>query len=213
MAHRESIEREMSYQHYGWFKRRVLRRAETITTTNALLWGVAWLIISSILCWYFRLMPTSALCFTATGYVSLMWSVVLNLVACMCWAVLFLPLGLVRNPKLKSNELFSRLLFAHWPVAILLLPAIVGNRTAYTTFMNSPLTAFELYPMFSAVMTLVVLIVVVWWMMWSYQAISITTLKNKSVDKLFFAVIAVLGVVLSNVVTGYVLERAISLSI
>jgi hypothetical protein len=91
-----------------------------------------------------------------------------------------------------------------------MLPAIVYNRIAYATFVGSPALGFELYPVFSAVMILVALLVVSWSMVWSYQAYTVSTGCNKRVDKLIFVVVAVASAILSDVVVGYVLARAIS---
>lgn len=198
------------FEHYGWFKRCVLRRAETISAQNALLWGVAWLIISAILGWYFRLMPTSVFSFVPTDYVSLMWSLLLSIVVWFSWSLPFIPFALVRNPKTKSFELLGRLLFAHWPAVVLMFPAILHNRIAYATFVGSPSAGFELYPVFSVVMVLLTVVVVTWSIVWSYQAFAVSTGCNKREDKLIFAVVVVASAVLSRVVVGYVLERAIS---
>ena len=198
------------FEHYSWFKRCVVRRVESMSAQNALLWGVAWLIISAILGWYFRLMPTSAFSFVPTDYVQLMWSLIVSLVVWFTWSLLFVPLAIIRNPKTKSFELIGRLLFAHWPAVLLMLPAIVYNRIAYATFVGSPALGFELYPVFSAAMILVALLVVAWSMVWSYQAYTVSTGCNKRVDKLIFVVVAVTSAILSDVVVGYVLARAIS---
>lgn len=202
--------RGSGFEYYGWFKRSVVCRVETLKAQNALLWGVAWLIISAILGWYFRLMPTSAFSFVPTDYVPLMWSLIVSLVVWFTWSLLFIPVALVRNPKTKSFELLGRLLFAHWPAVVLMLPAIVGNRIAYATFVDNPALGFELYPVFSAVMTAMMLIVVVWSLAWSYQAYRVSTGCNMRVDKLIFVVVVVASAVLTDVVVDYVLARAIS---
>ena len=198
------------FGHYSWFKRCVVRRVESMSVQNALLWGVAWLIISAILGWYFRLMPTSAFSFVPTDYVQLMWSLIVSLVVWFTWSLLFVPFAIIRNPKTKSFELIGRLLFAHWPAVLLMLPAIVYNRIAYATFVGSPALGFELYPVFSAIMVLIAVVVVVWSMAWSYQAYTVSTGCNKRVDKLIFVVVAVTSAILSDVVVGYVLAKAIS---
>lgn len=198
------------FEHYSWFQRCVVRRVETMSAQNALLWGVAWLIISSILGWYFRLMPTSAFGFVPTDYVPLMWSLLLGIVVWFTWSLPFIPFALVRNPKTKSFELLGRLLFAHWPVVVLMLPAIIYERIDYATFVQSPTFSFELYPVFSAIMVLIAVVVVVWSMAWSYQAYTVSTGCNKSVDKVIFVVVAIVSAVLSHAVVGYVLVRAIS---
>ena len=202
--------RSSGFEHYGWFKRCVVRRVETMSAQNALLWGVAWLIISAILSWYFRLMPTSAGGFVPTDYVSVMWSLLLSIVVWFTWSLPFVPFALVRNPKTKSFELLGRLLFAHWPAVVLMLPAIVFNRIAYATFVGSPAVGFELYPAFSILMVVLMLVVVLWSMAWSYQAYCVSTGCNMWVDKLIFVVVAMASALLSSVVVGYVLERAVS---
>lgn len=198
------------FEHYNWFQRCVVRRVETLSSQNALLWGVAWLTITAIAGWYFRLMPTSAFSFVPTGYVTLMWSLLLNMVVWITWSLPFVPLALICNPKVKSFELLGRLLFAHWPVVLLILPAIVYNCVAYATFVGNPLAGFDIYPMFSIVMMLVVLAVVAWVLWWSYQAYSVSTKLNRLTDKLLFLLVALISVALSYVVLDYVLNRAIS---
>lgn len=210
MAKRESLEREREFQHYGWFKLRVLRRPETITTNNAILWGMAWLIIMAILGWYFDIVPSSAFSFVVTTHIRLAWSVAICLTQWITWTLLFLVLALVRNRATKSNELFGRMLFAHWPVVLVMLPGVVYDRLAFATYMSSPLVAFELYPTFSIVQTAIVVVVLVWWLYWSYQAYSVTTERNKLADKLLFVVVALLSGLVSYVASGYVVEGAIS---
>ncbi|MBQ6612266.1 MAG: hypothetical protein IIX19_00920 [Alistipes sp.] len=210
MAKRESLERERDYQHYGWFKLRILRRPETITTTNAILWGVAWLIIMAILGWYFDILPSSAFSFVATTHVRLAWSLAICLTVCITWTLLFLVLALIRNRKIKSNELIGRMLFAHWPVILVMLPGIVSDRVAFATYMGNPLTAFELYSTFSIVVTAIVVVVLVWSLYWSYQAYVVTTQRNQPIDKVLFVAVAILSELVSYVVAGYVLEGAIS---
>ena len=205
-----SPECESFEQSEGWFRRCVLNRVKTITTTNALLWGVAWLIISAMLGWYFRIMPTSACSFTLTDYVPLRLSLLLHLIVWITWTAPFLLIALLRNVKVSINELFSRMLFAHWPVIIVMLPGILGYRVAFATYLGNPIVAFDLYPAFSTILTIVLLLVVGWWLRWSYQAYSVSTGRNIVVDKILFVVVAILAGGLSEVVLDYVLESVLA---
>jgi hypothetical protein len=51
--------------------KRMVNRPETISYTNALLWGVAWLIISTIGGWRLLLAPTSVVSYDVVGYMPL----------------------------------------------------------------------------------------------------------------------------------------------
>ena len=52
----------------GSLFKRMLQRPASSSRNNALLWGVAWLIIGVIVAWYFQFVPTSMIGYTASGY-------------------------------------------------------------------------------------------------------------------------------------------------
>jgi len=91
-----------------------------------------------------------------------------------------------------------------------MLPGILGHRVAFATYLGNPIVAFDLYPVFSTILTIVLLLVVGWWLRWSYQAYSVSTGCNIVVDKILFVVVAILAGGLSEVVLDYVLESVLA---
>ena len=183
----------------GAILQRMVDRPATISTANALLWGIAWLIIGSILGWYFDLMPASAF-----GYVwrsaDLIWSVAFNAIVWITSTVVFFAAAVMRNRRVGVVDVFGRMLFAHWPVVLLMLPAIVGDKTAYTTFMSMPAVAFEEWPVYSALMSVIVGIILLWTLYWGYCAFRRATSKSGIVTLLVYGVSLVLSYLLSEVV-------------
>ena len=66
-------------------------------------------------------------------------------------------------------ELFGRMLFAHIPVTFIMVPAMFGDKVAYSTFMASPLSS-QLSMLYIVLMLLYVVAFVVWFFVWGYQA-------------------------------------------
>lgn len=118
----------------------IIHRPSVIKRNNALLWGLAWLIIASIAGWYFRLLPTSAYGVVVSVYVPLVWYLVLNVVIWITWVLLFYLVAVVVNRRVDSVDLFGRMLFAHWPVTLVMAIPIIGDRIAFSTLINSPIT-------------------------------------------------------------------------
>ena len=114
----------------GSLVKRMINRPETLSANNALLWGIAWLIIGAIASWYFRFVPTSMISYTATGYVPLIWHVAIMMVVWVSFGLVFFAFGVVRNRRASMIDLFGRMLFAHWPITLLLVPGVVMNRVA-----------------------------------------------------------------------------------
>ena len=157
------------------FVGRMVDRPATNHSTNALAWGIAWLIIGSIAGWYFWIMPTSSFGFVVTGYVPLKWHVVVNLVLWVVSCAVLFMLGTFINRKFRTIELFGRLLFAHWPVLLLMLPAILGSRHAYSLFVGGLMQGdmsltFNIQPMYSTFMVFFFIAILLWYLYWSYVA-------------------------------------------
>jgi hypothetical protein len=100
----------------------MVNKVDTLSTQNALLWGVAWLIISTLGGWYYGLMPVSAVGYDVVAHLPLVWHLMLNLVVWLVAASLLYVVILLYNRKAKFVDSYGRLLFAHWPATLLLLP-------------------------------------------------------------------------------------------
>ncbi len=175
--------RGYSHETKGKFFSNMLKRPATNKTNNALLWGLAWLIITAIVGWFFRIMPTSSFGVITTDYVSLLNHVIVNLVVWITACAVPFLLAVVINHKTKMVELFGRMLFAHWPVVILMLPAIFGDKVAFSTYMSG-LASFDFDVTFgcqmaySIWMSILVLGVLVWYLYWSYLAFNAATCRG-----------------------------------
>ena len=55
----------------GSFLSRLIKRPATTSRNNALLWGMAWLILGVIGAWHFRFVATSMVGYTTSGYMPL----------------------------------------------------------------------------------------------------------------------------------------------
>ena len=89
---------------------RMLERPRHIGKSNALLLGVAWLIICAILGWHFRLVPISSCGFTVSGYVSLSWMLIYNIIIWVVSCLLLFALAVLRKRSTGALETFARLL-------------------------------------------------------------------------------------------------------
>lgn len=143
---------------------------QRIVTNNALLWGLAWLIIGSILCWYFRMVPTSSLSYDISGYVPLHQSLLLNVAVWIISTAPFWLVAVLLNRGVAMLELFGRMLYAHWPVTLLLLPTVCGWRMEYAVLVNDVSAALDSSVSVTAIMLLLYAIVAVWYLYWSYIA-------------------------------------------
>lgn len=165
---------------------RLLRHSATISTTNALLWGVFWMIVGAIIGWYFSIVPTSIVSFT-WGSVSLITQVLYGVAL---WVALFVPIYVVAlflNSKVGVIDLLGRMLYAHLPVIFMMLPAAFGDKVAYSIFMENPFNA-QLSTLYVVLMVLFVAFILVWYIYWSYIAFS------RSVNRKGWGVIAMFGV-------------------
>ena len=160
-----------------------VNRPATNRSDSALLWGIAWLIITAIVGWYFRVMPTSSFGAITTGYVSLLNHVIINLVVWITACAIPFSLAVMLNRSTRAVELFGRMLFAHWPVVILMLPAVLGDKISYSVYMSSLShmdmgVTFDYQPIYSFLMSLLIMFVLVWYLYWSYVAFKVTTRRG-----------------------------------
>lgn len=131
----------------------------------------------AILGWYFSLVPTSIVGYT-WGRTALMNYVVYG---AAIWLSLALPTLVVvwfAERKVVVWEVFGRMLYAHIPITFMMLPAMFGDKVAYSTFMSSPLSS-QLSTLYIVLMLLYVVALVVWFFYWGYAAFRyLTQLKG-----------------------------------
>lgn len=155
----------------------LIRRPAIISARKALLWGLFWMLGGAILGWYFSVVPTSVVGYT-WGRTALINYVIYGVAI---WVALALPILLVVwlvGRKVAAWELFGRILFAHIPVTFVMLPAMFGDKVAYSTFMASPLSS-QLSTLYIVLMLLYVVFLVVGFYYWGYQAFrEVTQLKG-----------------------------------
>lgn len=169
------------------FKSVVNRPAEN-PTRNALMWGVAWLIISAIGGWHLHLAPTSALGYDLFGYMPLLWHLAINVVLGIAFTLPFILAALIVNRKASVVETFSRLLFAHWPAVLMLLPAMTVSDDRYALLNNNLRVAYELDATSATLFTLLLAVVVMWIVRWAYVAFRKATQRGGYVMLMLFGV-------------------------
>lgn len=166
----------------------LIRRPATISAKKALLWGLFWMLVGAILGWYFSIVPTSIVDYT-WGRTALINYVIYGVAI---WVALSLPTLLVvlfAGRKVVVWELFGRMLFAHIPVTFIMLPAMFGDKVAYSTFMATPLSS-QLSTLYIVLMLVYVVAFVVWFFYWGYVAFrQITQFKGWSGVMLYSATI------------------------
>lgn len=149
---------------------RMVNKVDTLSTQNALLWGVAWLIISTLGGWYYGLMPVSAVGYDVVAHLPLVWHLMLNLVVWLVSASLLYVVILLYNRKAKFVDSYGRLLFAHWPATLLLLPVVAVGKVKYAMFSNDFMLLLRDDSLVALLMALFCVVVVVWMLYWSYVA-------------------------------------------
>lgn len=177
-------------------------RPASCTTRNALMWGVAWIIVSTIGGWHFHLAPTSALGYDLYGYMPLLWHLVINFVQAIVFTLPFIVVVLILNHKASISETFSRVLFAHWPATLLLLPAIFVSGNQYALLTNNLRVAFESDATAATLFALLLVVVVVWIVRWVYVAFRKVTPRMGYVTLMLFGV----ALVVATVATDWVLH-------
>lgn len=176
---------------------RLKDRPANVTTNIALMWGVAWLIVGAILGWRFDIVPTSMVGYT-WGAASLLWHTMLQLVMWISSTVIFFLCGVLLNRKVAVTELFGRMLYAHIPVTLLILPGELFSKASYATFMTNPIAAFEQSVGYALPMSIFVVVVFAWYLYWGYGAFCRSTSRRGGVVFAIYIVAFVLSVVLSH---------------
>ena len=190
----------------GSFIARMLKRPATNSSNNALLWGLAWLIIGVICAWHFAFVPTSMIGYTASVKLPLVWQLALGVAVWVSFGVVYFAFGVMRNRATGVTEMFGRMLFAHWPVTLLLVPGVLLNRVAYSTFMADPVVAYANYPTDSIIMAAVVVVVGLWALYWGYLAFCRATQRKGFVSFLCYAIATPLAYYLSTLVVQAILR-------
>ncbi len=187
----------------GSFIARMLQRPATNSRNNALLWGLAWLIIGVICAWYFAIRPTSMIGYTICDRsVRLIWQLALGVAVWVSFGVVYFAFGVMRNRATGVTEMFGRMLFAHWPITLLLVPGIFINRIAYSGFMSNPGVAYLNYPTDTIIMAVVAVVVGLWTLYWGYLAFCRATQRKGFVSFVCYAIATPLAYYLSKLVVG-----------
>ena len=148
----------------------MLKRPSTSSSNNALLWGIAWLIIGVIASWKMDFVATSMIGYTTAGYIPLIWHLAIGATVWVSYSVVYFAFGVMRNRRTGVTEMFGRMLFAHWPLTLMLVPGIFIDRIAYATFMHNPGVAYLQYPTETIIMAVTAVVVGLWTLYWGYLA-------------------------------------------
>ena len=149
---------------------RIAGKVDSISMQNALLWGVAWLIISTIGGWYYCIMPSGVVDYEVVGKLPLLYHLMFNVVVWMVSASVLYVVILLHNRGAKLTDTYARLLFAHWPATLLLLPVVVVGKVDYAMFTSDFMTLLHSNALTAVLMALYSFVVVVWMLYWSYRA-------------------------------------------
>ena len=177
---------------------RMVNRPAVNSKRNALLWGVAWLIISAIGGWHLRVAPASVMGYDLYGYLPLLWHLMLNVVVCVVPISLFMVAALIVNRSTNVGELFSRMLFAHWPATLLLLPAMFVGEVKYAMLNNALARVFESDVVVALLFSVLLFVVVVWVLYWGYVAFRAATQRGGWLTMIVYLNALVLSALLTN---------------
>lgn len=190
----------------GSFVANVLRRPQTISTNNALLWGVAWLILGTIACWHFWFLPISSFGYVATGYTPLVWQLAFNLIVGFVSVVLFFSFGVMSNRRVGFVDIFGRMLFARWPITLLILLGLIDG-SLFSELMRNPGAAYDINPMYTLLMALGAVVILLWSLYWGYLAYCRATQRKGIVTLVVYVVAVVLSYLLSKVTMSAVYKN------
>lgn len=183
------------------FGRRLAWRPALLDRRQALLRGLAWLIVAAMLSWYFRVMPTSTIAFDVAGYVALWKCLVEQLLLWGVTAVMLYLVAALAGGECSFKELASRVLYARVPIYLLMLPALVGGfRVEFAVVVNDPMRAFGESAVAIAY-ALFAIVVVVAYLWWSYRAF----VKVRGVEDVRGGVFFVVGIVLAYEVSRWLM--------
>lgn len=177
---------------------RMVNRPAVNSKRNALLWGVAWMIISAIGGWHLRVAPVSIVGYDLYGYLPLLWHLLVNVVVCVVPISLFVVAALIVNRHTNVGELFARMLFAHWPATLLLLPAMFVGEVKYALLNNDLANVFESDVVAALLFSALLFVVVVWVLYWGYVAFRAVTQRGRWLTMLVYLNALVLSALLTN---------------
>ncbi|MBR5818891.1 MAG: hypothetical protein IKY50_02670 [Alistipes sp.] len=182
---------------FGEIVRMILHRPQQISTSNAMLWGIVWLIVGAIAGWHYDIIPATLFSYT-WGHISLFVQVRMAIFLGLCSSLIF-AFASLRFGTTSFVDVVARMLYARSPLTLLMLLGIVGDRVAFSTFATNPLVAFEQSPQMSAVMTVTTALIMIWYLYWSYTAyrsvMNVEKLGRFGVLKLYIAILAISFVV------------------
>ena len=188
-------------QGLGWFSS-IIYRVESITTQNALLWGLAWLIISTIAGWYLCLIPSGVVGYQVVGLSPLVWYLMQNVVVWIISASVLYAVVLLHNRRAQVVDTYGRLLFAHWPATLLLLPVVVVGKVEYCLLVSDLAAAFAANAITTVLYMLFVIVVVLWVAWWSYLAFRRGAGRGGWVTVVSYAV----GCIVATLLSSWVLD-------
>ena len=166
----------------------MLKRPSSSSSNNALLWGLAWLIVGVIASWKMDFVATSMVGYTTAGYIPLIWHLAIGATVWVSYSVVYFAFGVLRNRRTGVTEMFGRMLFAHWPITLLLVPTLFVDRMAYATFMYNPGVAYLNYPHDTIIMAVTAIVVGLWTLYWGYLAFSRASQRTGLVSLLCYVV-------------------------
>lgn len=182
--------------------RRLAWRPALLDGRQALLKGLAWLIVATMLSWYFRVAPTSTIAFDVAGYVALWKCLVEQLLLWGATAVMLYLVMALTGSESNFKELASRVLYARLPIYLLIPPAIVGGfRVEYAVVVNDPMQAFAEYPLTIAyaVFAAVMVLAYIWW---NYRVFA----KVRGTEDMRGGVFFVVGIALAYEVSQWLMS-------
>lgn len=182
--------------------RRLAWRPALLDGRQALLKGLAWLIVATLLSWYFRVAPTSTIAFDVAGYVALWKCLVEQLMLWGATAVMLYLVMALTGSECNFKELASRVLYARLPTYFLILPAIIGGfRVEYAVAVNDPMQAFAEYPLTIAYAVFAVVMVLAY-LWWNYRVFA----KVRGTEDMRGGVFFVVGIVLAYEVSQWLMS-------
>ena len=182
----------------------LMRRPATIPAKKALLWGLFWMLGGAILGWYFSLVPTSIVDYT-WGRTALINYVIYGVAMWVSLSIPTLLITLWLNRGVVVWEVFGRMLYAHIPVTFIMLPAMFGDKVAFSIFMSSPFCS-QLSVAYSVLMTIYVVVLVAWFFYWGYTAFCQLTQFKKWSNVIFYSVAIQTSYWLSEYMIGEIMK-------
>ena len=171
-------------------------RPATIPAKKALLWGLFWMLVGAILAWYFSVVPTSVVGYT-WGRTALYKYVIFGVAIWVAVALPTLLLSMFRNRGVVVSELCGRMLYAHIPATFVMVPAMFSDKIAFSTFMASPFGA-QLPALYVAIMSIYMLLLMVWYLCWSYMAFKHSTQFSGWISVMLFGIAEAASYILSK---------------